>query len=154
MEQLQITDGDMLALHVRDMMGSTGVPQQAARRPQQAPAPSRNRGEQDPEVIRLQLLGNPRMRQEITQQRPDLAAALDDPVRFAQAYHQLQNAERQAQMSRTRQIAELNSDPFDVEAQMRIAEMIREEQVQENLHNAIEHNPEGMLCPLLNFGPS
>jgi DNA damage-inducible protein 1 len=26
---------------------------------------------------------------------------------------------------------------------MRIAEMIREERVQENLQNAIEHNPEG-----------
>jgi len=43
---------------------------------------------------------------------------------------------------RQQQINDLNADPFDIQAQMRIAEMIREERVQENLQNAIEHNPE------------
>lgn len=55
----------------------------------------------------------------------------------------MQNQERDAQMRRRQHIADLNADPFDVEAQTRIAEMIREERVQENLQNAIEHNPEG-----------
>jgi DNA damage-inducible protein 1 len=55
----------------------------------------------------------------------------------------MMDQERQEQLERSRQIAALNSDPFDVDAQMRIAEMIREEAVQENLQNAIEHNPEG-----------
>jgi DNA damage-inducible protein 1 len=152
MEQLQVTDGDMLALHIRHM-GNRGLPpepraQQTARR--QA-AGQRTRTEQDPEVIRLQLLGNPQTRQEALRGRPELAAAIDDPERFAQAYRQMIDQDRQEQTLRNRHIAELNADPFDVEAQMRIAEMIREEAVQENLQNAIEHNPEGKTAFFLSF---
>lgn len=145
MDQLSIVDGDMLALHIRDIVGNTGLPgsdgsSQLARRPE----PLRpNRGEQDPEVIRLQLLGNPRLRQEALRDRPELAATIDSPERFAQAYRQLQNRERDERLHRQQQIAALNADPFDIDAQMKIAEIIREQQVQENLHNAIEHNPEG-----------
>ena len=36
----------------------------------------------------------------------------------------------------------LESDPFDIDAQIRIEEAIREEQVAENLHHAIEYSPE------------
>ena len=36
----------------------------------------------------------------------------------------------------------LESDPFDIDAQRRIEEVIREEQVAENLHHAIEYSPE------------
>jgi DNA damage-inducible protein 1 len=149
MEHLQVVDGDMLALHVRDTVGSTGIPpqnraQQPARRQAAGQVP-RGQGEQDPEVIRLQLLGNPRMRQEALRQQPDLAAAIDNPERFAQLFRHMQNREREEQMMRQQRISDLNADPFDVEAQMRIAEMIREERVQENLQNAIEHNPEGKI---------
>jgi len=145
MEQLQIGDGDMLALHVRHIVGRAGLSadpraQQPSRR--QA-AGQRLRGEPDPEVIRLQLLGNPQTLQEALRGRPELADAIDSPERFAQLYRQMMDQERQEQMERSRRIAELNADPFDIDAQMRIAEIIREEAVQENLQNAIEHNPEG-----------
>jgi DNA damage-inducible protein 1 len=141
MDQLQVVDGDMLALHVRDIIGNTGVPQpNPAQQPARRPA---SRDEQDPEVIRLQLLGNPRMRQEVSRAQPELADAVENPQRFAQLFRQMQDQERRERMMRQQHIADLNADPFDVEAQMRIAEMIREERVQENLQNAIEHNPEG-----------
>lgn len=152
MEQLQIGDGDMLALAIRHA-GSRGLPtegrgqQQPSRRP--TAGQPQARVEQDPEVIRLQLLGNPQARQEALRVRPQLAAVIDDRQRFAQEYRQMMDQERREQMMRSRRIAELNADPFDVDAQMRIAEMIREEAVQENLQNAIEHNPEGRyLSPL------
>lgn len=145
MEQLQIGDGEMLALHVRDMVGSTGQPA-GQRQSQPTRQQSSQRGGQsfpDPETIRLQLLGNPEMRQQAISQRPELAAVIDSPERFAQVLRQMQEQEREEQMRRRQQIAALNADPFDIDAQMRIAEMIREERVQENLQNAIEHNPEG-----------
>jgi DNA damage-inducible protein 1 len=142
LEQLQVVDGDMLALHVRDIIGNTGVPQPGpAQQPARRPAASRE--EQDPEVIRLQLLGNPRMRQEVQRAQPELAAAVENPQRFAQLFRQMQDQERRERMMRQQHIADLNADPFDIDAQTRIAEMIREERVQENLQNAIEHNPEG-----------
>jgi DNA damage-inducible protein 1 len=154
MEQLQISDGDMLALHIRHTVGRSGLSadpraQQPSRR--QA-AVQRPRSEPDPELIRLQLLGDPRTRQEALRGRPELAAAIDSPERFAQLYRQMMDQERQEQLERSRRIAELNADPFDIDAQTRIAEMIREEAVQENLQNAIEHNPEGrypfvLYCP-------
>ena len=75
--------------------------------------------------------------------RPEFAAVIDSHERFAQVLRQMQEQEREEQMRRRQQIADLNADPFDIDAQMRIAEMIREERVQENLQNAIEHNPEG-----------
>ncbi|KDN60182.1 putative aspartyl protease [Colletotrichum sublineola] len=137
MEQLHIADGEMLALHVRDMQGSTGVPDQGRRGP-----PRRRPGGQDPELIRLQILGDPNLRAEATRQQPQLAAALDDPQRFAQFFNDSYDREQREREERQRQIARLNEDPFDVEAQAKIEEMIRQERVMENLQNAMEHNPE------------
>ncbi|KAF9881929.1 DNA damage-inducible protein 1 [Colletotrichum karsti] len=138
MEQMQITDGDMLALHVRDMRGSTGVPDQGRRGQQQRRRP----GGQDPELIRLQILGDPNLRAEATRQQPQLAAALEDPQRFAQLFNDSYDREQREREERQREIARLNDDPFDIEAQAKIEEMIRQERVMENLQNAMEHNPE------------
>ncbi|KAI1106960.1 hypothetical protein F4804DRAFT_255853 [Jackrogersella minutella] len=66
LQELSISDGDMLALHVRDMRGNTGV----------APAhrePQRRQGtaiSQDPELIRLQVLGDARLRSELERANP------------------------------------------------------------------------------------
>lgn len=154
MEQLQIADGEMLALHVRDMRGNTGIPTGASAaasssRPpaaaQQAAAarPSRSAGQADPETIRLQILGNPSYRQELQRTQPHLASVVDDPQRFAAAFSEATDRERRERMERQRQIAALNEDPFDIEAQAKIEEIIRQERVMENLQNAMEHNPEG-----------
>ena len=143
MEELNIADGDMLSLHIRDMSRSTAVRQQPAGRPVQG-TPQRPTRD-DPEMMRLQILGDPRLRQQVQQQRPELAAALDNPQRFTQMWQEMAGADMRERALRQQRIADLNADPFDVDAQTRIAEMIREERVQENLQNAIEHNPEGMM---------
>jgi DNA damage-inducible protein 1 len=145
MEQLQIGDGEMLALHIRDMQGNTGVPDNGRRAGATVGAQQRRRPDmqQDPELIRLQILGNPALRAEAQRQQPELAAALEDPQRFAQIFNQSYDRERREREERQRQIERLNADPFDIEAQAKIEEMIRQERVMENLQNAMEHNPEG-----------
>ncbi len=141
--ELGIGDGEMLALHIRELRGSTGIPaggrQQTEGRTQRAP------GEQDPELIRLQVLGDPNLRSELARQRPELAAALEDSPRFHQIWAQSYDRERRERAERHRQIQMLNADPFDVEAQAKIEEIIRQERVMENLQNAMEHNPEGEI---------
>jgi DNA damage-inducible protein 1 len=152
MSQLGIGDGDMLALHVRDMRGTTGVPAPAGAAPAAAgrPRPSAprrdGRPQQDPELIRLQVLGNAHLRAELQRQQPEMAAALEDPQRFAQLFNASFDREQRERLERQQMIQRLNDVPFDVEAQARIEEMIRQERVMENLQNAMEHNPEGMDC--------
>ncbi len=132
----------MLACHIRDtstlVQAAPQAPRQQASRQQHG-----QRGQPDPETLRLQVLGNPDARRELENRNPELAAAVDSAERFAQVFSELGDQERAEQARRRQVIADLNADPFDVDAQMRIAEMIREERVQENLQNAIEHNPEG-----------
>lgn len=144
MEQLQISDGDMLAVHVRDM-AARPRPQPAQQRSQQQPQPAAgsNRGENDPELLRLRILGSPVLRQQLQGQHPQLAAAVDDPVAFANVLRDSQEREQRERLERQREIERLNDDPFNIENQRKIEEMIRQERVMENLQNAMEHNPEG-----------
>lgn len=46
-------------------------------------------------------------------------------------------------MERERQMELLDRDPFNIEAQQKIEEIIRQENVMKNLEYAHEHNPEG-----------
>ena len=147
LQQLNIVDGDMLALRIRDMWGSTGVPQgasTAASEQQQShrAAAAGSAMAQDPEVIRLQFLGDPRLRSEVERMNPQLAAAIDNPQQFAQIFRSTADRQEDARRARIREIEALNNDEFNPEAQARIAEMIRQERVMENLQNAMEYNPE------------
>lgn len=149
MEQLQISDGDMLAVHVRDKRPNPSAQAEAARPAPPQPQPQASAGANDPEMVRLQVLGDPNLRQQLQRQHPELAAAVEDPARFAAILGESQDRERRERLERQRQIEQLNDDPFNVENQRKIEEMIRQERVMENLQNAMEHNPEGerlVLC--------
>ena len=50
------------------------------------------------------------------------------------------------EVARQREHARLNEDPFNIEAQAKIEEMIRQQQVEENLQNTLDYNPEGRYC--------
>ncbi|KAI0877279.1 hypothetical protein GGS24DRAFT_142102 [Hypoxylon argillaceum] len=148
LQELQITDGDMLALHVRDMRGSSGVdPSQRDQAPRRRPAAAPAGGAplpQDPELIRLQVLGDPALRAQLQRLNPALAAVIEDPQRFAQLFQNSALEQEQARRARMREIEALNADEFNPDAQARIEEIIRQESVVENLQNAMEHNPECM----------
>lgn len=73
------------------------------------------------------------------QAQPELAnAARSDPARFAELLRQTRARQNEAEQ----ELAALNDNPYDVEAQKRIEEAIRQQAVMENLEHALEYSPE------------
>lgn len=95
------------------------------------------------ETARLSLLGNPGAITQMRQQRPALAEAINDSNRFREVWLEMIREDEDRERERMEQMRLLNEDPFNVEAQRKIEEMIRQESVQENLQFAYEHSPEG-----------
>lgn len=94
------------------------------------------------EGARQQLLRNPQAQNALLQQNPELGAAINDANRWREAYQQLaQNAEWQRQ----NQTAPLSEDPFNIEDQRKIEELIRQEKVLENLEKAYNESPEDIF---------
>lgn len=99
--------------------------------------------ERDAEMMRLQILGDPNLMQELERSQPELArAARSDPDRFSQLLRQLRQMRVDADLERQREIDRLEADPFDVEAQRKIEELIRQQAVLENMDHALEYRPE------------
>jgi len=95
--------------------------------------------EQDSEMMRLQLLGDPELMRQLRETQPEIAAAAQsDPARFAELLRQTNSRQVEAD----REIHKLNADPYDIEAQRRIEEAIRQQAVMENLEHALEYSPE------------
>ena len=77
------------------------------------------------------------------QDQPELAAAVrSNPARFAELLSQTQERQHAAEIAEQREIERLNMDPFDVEAQRKIEEAIRQHAVMENMQHALEYSPE------------
>lgn len=92
------------------------------------------------EVMRQQILQSPSLQQNLRQHNPVLLdAALRSPQDFAQVITQ-QRAKVQEMQAAQEELS--HSDPFDVEAQKKIEESIRQDRVAENLEHAIEFSPE------------
>jgi restriction endonuclease Mrr len=77
------------------------------------------------------------------QANPELIeAAIHDPARFATLLRQVRQQYETAEAQKRRQTEVLNADPFDIDAQQRIEEAIRQEAIMENLNHAMEYSPE------------
>jgi hypothetical protein len=79
----------------------------------------------------------------LRQAQPELAsAAVSNPRRFAELLKELSARRADQERQRLSEIERLNADPFDVEAQRKIEEAIRQEAVLENWEHALEYSPE------------
>ncbi|TPX71414.1 hypothetical protein SpCBS45565_g01053 [Spizellomyces sp. 'palustris'] len=96
------------------------------------------------ETVRQQILADPWMLQQLSSQQPELAnAAMNDPATFQRMYLDLESRRRELEERQRQQMAALGSaDPFDIDAQRRIEEEIRKQNIAQNLENAMEYHPE------------
>ena len=113
--------------------------------------------------MRLQVLGDPTLMRQLehvcpcctrqpcvctthsshTQSQPELAnAARSDPARFSQLLRQFRQMQADAELERQREMDRLEANPFDIEAQRKIEEAIRQQAVLENMEHALEYSPE------------
>lgn len=144
LEQAGVKDGEMLAMMVDRRSGQGRAEQSNNRqgsRPPQATA-------EHIEATRRQIAANPQAIAQLIQRQPDLAAELHNPERFRQLWEAKQRELDQLQRQRNSEIAALNDDPYNAEAQKRIEEIIRRENIEENLQYAYENNPAGRWNPL------
>jgi DNA damage-inducible protein 1 len=143
LEQLNIQEGDMLGMAVQD-------PSELARRRTQPESPNqpssrptqRQRDGPDPEELRLHMLGDQRVLDQVRRNDPELAAAVNNKDEFHSIWGRKQRNLAQTQAEKEAELALLNADPFNLEAQAKIEEMIRKERVAENVQKALEFNPE------------
>ncbi|KAI5463317.1 hypothetical protein BGZ63DRAFT_189324 [Mariannaea sp. PMI_226] len=143
LEELGVHEGEVLALHIRKKPRNQAPA--ANQQPQAEGAPRSQYTSDDHEAIRLQLLEDSPARNQLQIQHPELAAVVDNPVEFARILREIREREQRERRARQSEIDRLNKEYFDIEAQQKIEEMIRQERVMENLQDAMEHHPEGEL---------
>lgn len=138
LEEAGIRDGEMLAVVIRQARPTPNSQQASRNRNTGRPT-----GGPDPEALRQQLLSDPRQIAGLRAQDPELAAAVMDPNAWREAFTNRQRQQQEAERERRNQIALLNEDPFNIDAQRKIEELIRQDRVVENLEKAYNENPEG-----------
>ena len=137
--ELGISDGEMMS------MTTLPIPQA----PRAAQRTGGQQGAQDPqsdsEILRLQWLADPSLVEPWRQRAPALANAIHDPRVFREEFLKVLRRQKQVEKEKHEAIEALNNDPFDVEAQKKIEEIIREGNVQANYDYAQNHTPEGEI---------
>jgi DNA damage-inducible protein 1 len=153
-EQLGFAEGEMLLVYVRNSDPSRRQQQAASSAPsssspvpraqpqQRSHQPLPRSKDSEWESMRQRILSDPRSRAQLRYMDAQIEAAVDDPVQFSKLMAEREDGVEMERDKKRRLVEALNADPFDIEAQAQIEEMIRQERVTENLQNAMEHNPE------------
>nr|XP_021137826.1 protein DDI1 homolog 2 [Columba livia] len=115
----------------------------AAQRPRPSPpdAPSFPQGLDNPALLREMLLANPHELSLLKERNPPLAEALlsGDLEKFTRVLLEQQKDRARREQERIRLYS---ADPFDLEAQAKIEEDIRQQNIEENMTIAMEEAPE------------
>ncbi len=138
--QFGVQEGDLIAMAI-----SSNPPRRrpAESNPGSEPSAQRARITNGQEQLRLRILQERAVRAEVERQDPELAAAATDSQRFHDLFDARRLQNEQLQREKEEQMARLEADPFNMEAQEKIEEMIRQERVAENMQKAMEEFPEG-----------
>ena len=141
-----INDDDMLLLRNTahsPAKGSTSQPSGASGAAATGTMGTANEVDTAAEMARSQILSDHNLMQQLREAAPELAeAALNNPARFKELYNARGDRYRQMQEEKRQMEDLLMADPFDVEAQRKIEEAIRQERVLENMEHAMEFSPE------------
>ncbi|KAL2610463.1 hypothetical protein R1flu_029036 [Riccia fluitans] len=137
-----VVENDLLMLVTTGPSASDGPAQQ----PQGANSMGLNSdgSAANPSAFLSHLRGNQNLMTQLMQRQPDLGNAIirgdiETMQRFLRSQHAQQLELRRRQQ---RELELMNADPFDIEAQKKIEEAIRQKNVDENWEAAVEHNPE------------
>ncbi|KAG6929953.1 DNA damage inducible 1 -like protein 2, partial [Chelydra serpentina] len=124
--------------------GTSAQPQQQpAQHPRPSPpdTPSSPQGLDNPALLRDMLLANPHELSLLKERNPPLAEALlsGDLEKFTRVLVEQQQDRARREQERIRLFS---ADPFDLEAQAKIEEDIRQQNIEENMTIAMEEAPE------------
>lgn len=130
----QLTQGLQAALR-----GNIAAPSPAA-----ASSPPLVQSRVDPEAYRQYVRSSPQMLQQLRESDPELANAAmsEDKSLLVNLLNKRATDRQRAEMERQRLIMMLERDPFNLELQQKIEAIIEQEQIDQNMEMAIEHNPE------------
>ena len=122
LEQCHVKDDDMLVVHTtgnsqagpsrpQGQQGQHGQlgqqPSQSQQQPQSQQAQRQSTGsriEYDPEMIRLQVLGNPSLQSQLRESNPELWEAVNDPPKFATIFQEMERQKAEADRAKQREI--------------------------------------------------
>jgi len=110
---------------------------------------------QNPGQLQETIRGNPKLLNQLLHQNPTLATAVMSQGTFMleQYFVEQRRARDNAKRKEEMEIARLQANPLDPEAQRRIQEIIREKNIRENMEQAIEHNPEAFGSVIMLYIP-
>ncbi|XP_078281351.1 protein DDI1 homolog 2 isoform X2 [Rhinoraja longicauda] len=143
---------DFRGISVPGSMAPGNPAPSAVTQPQPLPTPSTSTNsapavppphslENNPALLRDMLLANPHELSLLKERNPPLADALlsGDVDKFTKVLREQQQERARREQERIRL---LNADPFDLEAQAKIEEDIRQQNIEENMTIAMEESPE------------
>lgn len=134
LSSLGVANDDLLIL--RDRRQS---PSSSSTTTTRTTAPAASSEEQAAEEVRNRILSDPAALSMLRSNNPTLADSLESPARFLSLLRAQQSQMEQANPNPGLQDI---TDEFDIDAQRRIEENIRQQRVLENLEHAIEYSPE------------
>lgn len=150
LEELGLKNDDVIVVS----LSARAPPAANANVPSQAPAQVSSQSglsmppgfESQMESSRHQFLNNHQMKEQLRMAKPELYAALNDPVQFRRLmWDEAVKVQHQAQQEQGQQAQEyqrLMANPEDPDNQAKILEIIRQEQIQKNHDLAYELMPE------------